>query len=80
MPGMVESTLGRLKELKADTNTTTWFKYHIAVFADNMQLGDRNIGTTDIMKTQFVQEVYRQYIESVIDHIKSRMETLTLFL
>ena len=74
VPGMVESTLDCLKELKEDTNTTTWFKDHSAVFTDNMQLGDRNIDITDTMKTQFVQNVYRLYIESVINHIKSRIE------
>ena len=51
---MVESTLDRLKELKEDTNTTTWFK---DLFTDNMQLGDRNIDITNTMKTQFVQKV-----------------------
>ena len=78
VPGMVESTLNRLKELKEDTNTTTWFKEHSAVFTDNMQLGDRNINITDTMKTQFVQKVYRPYIESVINNIQSRIEKTDL--
>ena len=78
VPGMVESTLDCLKELEEDTNTTTWFKDHIAVFTDNMQLGDRNIDINDTMKTQFVQKVYHPYIESVINHINNRMEKTDL--
>ncbi len=57
VPGMVESTLDRLKEVKENTTTTTWFKDHCAVFTDSMQLGDRNYEITDTMKTQFVQNV-----------------------
>ncbi len=30
VPGMVESTLDRLKEVKENTTTTTWFKDHCA--------------------------------------------------
>ena len=68
VPGMVESTLDRLKELKNDPNTTTWFKDHSAVFTDNMQLGDRNIDITDTTKIQFVQKVYRPYIQCHQSH------------
>ena len=41
VPGVIESTLFCLKELKEDTNTTTWFKDMVtAVFTDNRQLED----------------------------------------
>lgn len=43
VPGMVESTLKRLKELKEDTDTTTWFKDHSTVFTDPAQLGEKII-------------------------------------
>ena len=78
VPGMIESTLDRLKELKKDTNTTTWFKDHSDVFTDDMQLGDRNTDITDTMKTQFIQKVYHPHIQSVINRIKSRIEKTDL--
>jgi len=55
-PGMVESTLERLKELKEDTNTTTWFKSHSAVFTDPAQLGERRsrIECTDLISSMAV--------------------------
>ena len=76
VPGMVEKHTGSPKGTQEDTNTTTWFKDHIAVFIDNMQLGDRNIDITDTMKTQFVHKVYCPYIESVINQIKFERKKL----
>ena len=32
VPGMVEGTIARLKELKEMPNTSTWFKDHASVF------------------------------------------------
>ena len=78
VPGMVESTTQRLKELKESTDSSTWFKDHCAVFTDPSQLGARNIDLTESMKTQFLQKVYRPYIQSVIDHISGRLESTDL--
>ena len=78
MPGIVESTLERLKELKENTDTTTWFKDHSTVFTDPAQLGEKSIVVTETMKTHFLQEVYRPYLQSVMDHIRGRIECTDL--
>lgn len=78
VPGMVESTLERLKELKEDTDTTTWFKDHSTVFTDPAQLGEKSIDVTESMKTHFLQNVYCPYVQSVIDHIRGRTECTDL--
>ena len=75
---MVESTTHRLKELKDDPNSSTWFKDHCAVYSDTAQLGARNIEISDTMKSAFLQKVYRPYIQSVIDHINARMGSTDL--
>ena len=43
VPAMVNGTITRLKELKDNTNSSTWFKDHMNVFSDNALLGSRNI-------------------------------------
>lgn len=78
MPGMVRSTTQRLKELKENANSSTWFKDHCAVFTDPSQLGARNIDIGEVMKRQFLQNVYRPYIQSVIDHINERLQSTNL--
>ena len=78
VPGMVESTTKRLKELKENTNSSTWFKDHCNVFTDPAQLGARDIELTDAMKAEFLQKVYRPYLQSVIDHINGRLESTGL--
>jgi len=78
VPSMVKSTTQRLKELKENVNTSTWFKDHCAVFTDPSQLGMRNIDLSEALKTQFLQCVYRPYIQSVIDHISGRLESTDL--
>ena len=78
VPGMVDSTIQRLKELKENTSSSTWFKDHCDVFTDPSQLGARNIDLTESMKAQFLQKVYRPYIQSVIDHISGRLESTDL--
>lgn len=75
---MVESTTKRLKELKENINSSTWFKDHSAVFTDPLQLGERDIDLNEAMKTRFLQNVYRPYIQSVIDHISGRLESTDL--
>ena len=78
VPGMVESTLERLKELKEDTDSTTWFKDHSTVFTDPAQLGEKSVAVTESMKTHFLREVYCPYLQSVIDHIRGRIECTDL--
>ena len=63
VPGMVESTTQRLKELKDNTDSSTWFKDHCSVFTDPSQLGARNINLIESMKTCFLQKVYHPYIQ-----------------
>ena len=50
MPLMVESTTQRLKELKENIDSSTWFKDHCAVFTDPSQLGAKDIDVTESMK------------------------------
>ena len=73
-----EATLERLKELKEDTDSTTWLKDHSTVFTDPAKLGEKSIAVTESMKTHFLQEVYRPYLQSVIDHIRGRIECTDL--
>ena len=75
VPGMVDSTTKRLKELKEDVNSSTWFKDHSLVFTDTAQLGSRSIVVTEEEKSVFLHKVYRPYLQSVIDHITARMES-----
>ena len=75
VPAMVESTTKRLKELKESPKSSTWFKDHCLVFSDPTQLGTKEIEVTDVMKADFEQNVYRPYLQSVIDHINGRMES-----
>ena len=48
------------------------------MFTDPSQLGAKDIDVTESMKTQFLQKVYRPYIQSVIDHISGRLESTDL--
>ena len=75
VPGMVDSTTKRLKELKERVISSTWFKDHSLVFTDNLQLGAKKIVVTEEEKAGFLQKVYRPYLQSVIDHINGRMES-----
>ena len=73
VPGMVDSTTKRLKELKERVSSSTWFKDHSLVFTDSSQLGAKKIVVTE--KAGFLQKVYRPYLQNVIDHINGRMES-----
>ena len=75
VPGMVDSTTKRLKELKERVSSSTWFKDHSLVFTDNSQLGAKNIVVTEEEKAGFLQKVYCPYLQSVIDYINGRMES-----
>ena len=48
------------------------------MFTDPLQLGERDIDINEAMKTRFLQNVYRPYIQSVIDHISGRLESTDL--
>ena len=78
VPGMVQVTTERLKELKDKVDSSTWFKDHCSVFTNPSQLGARNIEITESVKTQFLQKVYRPHIQSVIDHINASLESTDL--
>ena len=78
VPAMVDSTTKRLIELKDNVSSSTWFKDHSLVFTDTAQLGAKNIVVTNEEKEAFLQKVYRPYLQSVIDHISSRMESSDL--
>ena len=45
------------------------------MFTDNSQLGAKKIVVTEEEKAGFLQNVYRSYLQSVIDHISGRMES-----
>ena len=69
---LVQGTVTRLMEIKEDVSSTTWFKDHTAVFTDPGQLGTRNIETE---QDNFLRNIYRPYIQSVVDHISSRLRS-----
>ena len=78
VPAMIESTTKQLKDLKESPESSTWFKDHCLVFSDPTQLGMKEIDVTDAMKGDFEQNVYRPYLQSVIDHVNGRMESTDL--
>ena len=67
---MVECTLKWLQ--KEDYKSCTWFKDHLMVFTDVLQLGSRNITEE---KEEFLCRIYRPYLQSVINNINARMES-----
>lgn len=82
VPVMLDSTVDRLKELKDNPASNTWFKDHKAVFSDPQQLGDRNLIITEAAQQHFTKNVYCPYIQSVTDHLSSRLKSadvLSLF-
>ena len=78
VPVKLESTTKWLKELKESPKSSTWFKDHCLVFSDPTQLGMKETEVTDVKKTDFEQNVYRPYLQSVIDYINGRMESTDL--
>lgn len=73
IPSMVESTLERLRELKDNPVSSTWFKDHSLVFSSPDHLGNLNVTVTESDRDSFIKSTYRPYLQSVIDHISSRM-------
>ena len=80
IPMLVQGTVARLMEIKEDVSSTTWFKDHTAVFTDPGELGTRNSTVTETEQDNFLQNIYRPYIQSVVDHISSRLRYCFLFL
>ena len=79
VPGMVESTIARLQEIKDTPTTSTWFKDHTTVFSDPDQLGDQNVLVTEVEKELFIVKTYAPYIQSVIDRISKRLKSSDVY-
>ena len=77
VPMMVQTIVGRLRELKDHPSSSTCFKDHSQVFSDPKQLGQLEVQITE--RKSFIQGVYNPYIQSVIDHITSRMQSSDVF-
>ena len=76
---LLQTTVVRLRELKDRPSSSTWFKDHSQVFSDPKQLGQLEIQITESDSKSFIQGVYNPYIQSVIDHITSRMQSSDVF-
>ena len=72
---MVSGTIKRLQEFKEHPATSTWFKDHLKVFTETSQSSLQDVSVSEADKTSFLSRIYRPYIQSVIDHISSRMES-----
>ena len=79
LPVMVKSTISRLNEIKDVSSSSTWFKDHVNVFTDPCQLGARHIIVSESDQDAFLHRVYHPYIQSVIDHITSRLQSSGVF-
>ncbi len=79
VPVLVKCTLARLIELKEHPGSSTWFKDHTVVFSDQAALGNWNIVVNQVDEDNFTAKVYRPYIQSVIDHITSRLKSSDIF-
>lgn len=76
VPVMVEGTISRLRELKNYPESSTWFKDHVAVFAETCQ---PTLTVSEADKESFLSRIYRPYIQSVIDHISNRLKSSDVF-
>ena len=76
---MVSGTIKRLQELKEHPATSTWFKDHLNVFTETSQSSLQDVSVSEADKTSFLSRIYHPYIQSVIDHISSRMESSDIF-
>ena len=72
---MVSGTIKRLQELKEHPATSTRFKDHLKVFTETSQSSLQDVSVSEA----FLSRIYRPYIQSVIDHISSRMESSDIF-
>ena len=80
VPVMVCGTIKRLQELKEHPATSTWFKDLLKVVTETSQSSLQDVSVSEADKTSFLSRIYRPYIQSVIDHISSRMESSDFFL
>ena len=71
VPVMMQTTVGRLKELKDYPSNSTWFKDHLTLLSDQKQLGQMKVQITELDRISFIQGVYNPCIQSVTT---SRME------
>ncbi len=76
---MVEASIKRLKELKETPDSSTWFKDHLTVFSESALPNFNTVTVSEAAKESFLSRIYRPYIQSVIDHISSRMESSGVF-
>ena len=65
VPAMVQSTVGRLEELRDHPTDSTWFKDHSVVFTHPNQLGHLDITISESTKESFVKDIYKPYVQSV---------------
>ena len=65
VPVMVQTTVGRLKELKDYPSNSTWFKDHLKVFSDQKHLGQMKVQITELDRKSFIQGFYNPYIQGV---------------
>ena len=75
VPAMVQSTVDALKELKDNPTHSTWFKDHSTVFSDPNKLGHLDIAISESTKESFMRNIYKPYIQSVVDHISAKMKS-----
>ena len=52
---------------------------HLKVFTETSQSSLQDVSVSEADKTSFLSLIYRPYIQSVIDHISSRMESSDIF-
>ena len=79
VPVMVSGTIKRLQELTEHPATSTWFEDHLKVFTETSQSSLQDVNVSEADKTSILSRIYRPYIQSVIDHISSRMESSDIF-
>ena len=58
VPVMVQTTVGKLKELKDYPSKSTWFKDHLKVFSYQKQLGQMKVQITELDR----KPSFREYI------------------
>lgn len=58
VPVMVESTVKRLRELKENTPSSTWFKDHVAVFTESTHPKFEGVTVSETEKESFLSKIY----------------------
>ena len=65
VPVMVQTVVGRLKELKNYPSNSSWFKDHLKVLSDQKQLGQMAVQITELDRKSNIRGEYNHYIPSV---------------